>query len=192
MNLTLDAVLVAAGESARVGRAKQLLPFKGTTLLGAALEAVRGAAPRRLIVVLGALADEIRPAVSGADVVYNPDWPSGLGSSLRAAIPHLDADGVLLALCDQPLVPASHFSAMRSAFDAQPGHIIASSYEGITGVPAIFPEFLLEELAHLEGGGARSLIARHPEVVRLPCPEAAVEVDTEEDYRRLLELLVEG
>jgi molybdenum cofactor cytidylyltransferase len=188
---TVDAVVVAAGESARLGRAKQLLPFKDTTLLGAAIEAVKGAAPRRLMVVLGARADEIRPAVSGAEVVHNPDWRFGMGSSIRAAVPHLDGDGVLLALSDQPLVPASHFAAMRSAFEAQPRHIIASSYEGITGVPAIFPIFLLEELAHLDGG-ARCLIARHPEVVRLPCPEAAVDVDTEDDYRRLLELLIEG
>jgi molybdenum cofactor cytidylyltransferase len=192
--LIVDAVVVAAGEAARLGRAKQLLPFRGTTLLGAAVEAVKAASPRRLIVVLGARAAEIRRelgAIEGAHFVENPDWRTGMGSSLRAALPHADGEGLLVALCDQPLVPASHFAALRAAFEAQPDRIIASSYEETTGVPALFPSSLRSELDGLQGG-AQALIARHPRVVRLPCPEAAVDVDTEEDYRRLLELLVTG
>jgi molybdenum cofactor cytidylyltransferase len=190
--MIVDAVVVAAGESSRLGRPKQLLPFRETTLLGAAIAAVKGAAPRRLMVVLGARAAEIRRSAEGADMVENAEWRTGLGSSLRAGLERMDgADGAVVALCDQPLVPGRHFAALRAAFESRPGHIVASSYEGITGVPAIFPRKLFEELRTLEGG-ARGLIERHPAVVRLACPEAAVDVDTEDDYRRLLSLLLEG
>jgi molybdenum cofactor cytidylyltransferase len=190
--MIVDAVVLAAGESARLGRAKQLLPFAGQTLLGHAIATVRAAAPRRLLVILGAHAAEIRAGTpAGAvEVIENPAWRTGVGSSIHAALAALGAsppDGLLLAVCDQPLVPAAHFAHLRRAFTAHPTCIVASGYDEIAGVPALFPRALFAELAALPASeGARSLLRRHPDrLVTLPCPGAGRDVDTPDDYRRL-------
>lgn len=187
----IDAVVLAAGQSARFGSAKQLLPLGGVTLLGRAIAAVRGAAPRRLLVVLGARAAEIRATLAGVEVLENPAWRAGVGSSIKAAVAQLlpsTPDGLLLAACDQPLVLPAHFAALRGAFARNPAGIVASGYEGTAGVPALFPLGLIADLAALpDGAGAKVLLGRHRNrLVTVPCPEAAFDVDSADDYHRLL------
>jgi molybdenum cofactor cytidylyltransferase len=192
----IDAIVLAAGQSARLGRAKQLLPYAGATLLAQAIASVRGAAPRRLLVVLGSGAARIRGSSIGGrgDIVLvdNPDWPAGPGTSIRAGVAALaglpPAAGVLLAVCDQPLVPAAHFSKLRELFLGAPDHVVASSYAGTVGVPAIFPRDHLGQLRALPAGaGAKSVIERsRARALHVACPEAATDIDTEADYDRLL------
>jgi molybdenum cofactor cytidylyltransferase len=190
--MIVDAVVMAAGESARLGRAKQLLPFAGQTLLGHAIATVRAAAPRRLLVILGARADEIRAGMpaEAVEIVESPAWRAGPGSSIHAALAALAAsppDGLLLAVCDQPLVPAAHFAHLRRTFEAHPTCIVASGYDEIAGVPALFPRALFDELGALPAReGARPLLRRHADrLVTLPCPGAGRDVDTLDDYRSL-------
>lgn len=191
--MIVDAVVMAAGESARLGRAKQLMLFDGQTLLARAVAAVRGSTPRRLLVVLGARAAEIGATMSDGEIVHNPDWRTGLGSSIRAALTRIDADaappdGLLLAACDQPLVPAAHFAQLRRVFETNPAAIVATAYDDTAGVPALFPRALFAALAALPAGaGARQLLSRHSDhLATVGCPEAARDVDTPEDYRLLL------
>jgi molybdenum cofactor cytidylyltransferase len=196
--MDIDAIILAAGESRRLGRAKQLLPFGGLPLILRARRAVEQARPRRIVVVLGAHADDIRAVITGrswaCELVENRAWAGGMGSSIVAGMRTISAPqapsppaGVLLMTCDQPLIPAGHFARLRAAFAAAPNHVAASRYGGGPGVPAVFPAALFDELQTLPpDAGAKRLIVRHPQVLQIPCAEASFDIDTESDYRRLL------
>jgi molybdenum cofactor cytidylyltransferase len=196
--MDIDVIVLAAGESRRLGRAKQLLPFRGVPLVVRAITAVAQARPRRTVVVLGARANDIRGVITAlpvvCEVVENRDWASGMGSSIAAGMRVVAGDavfpppaGVLLMVCDQPLIPAGHFARLRAAFAAGPQHVVASRYRGQAGVPAIFPRARFADLQILPArGGAKHVIAAQPRVVHVPCAEACFDVDTEADYGRLL------
>jgi molybdenum cofactor cytidylyltransferase len=194
--IALDAVLLAAGSSSRLGRPKQLLMHEGSSLLVRALSALAGGAePRRLVVVLGAHASRLRALLAQVpvpcEVIENLGWAAGIGSSLRTGLAHLQgppAAGVLVGVCDQPDVGADHFARMRAAFSRSPTRLVASGYAGARGVPALFPARLLPELIALPAAqGAKSLIERHAASgIEIPCPGAALDIDTEADYQRLL------
>jgi molybdenum cofactor cytidylyltransferase len=196
----IDAILLAAGPSSRLGRPKQLLPFAGSTLVERGAAALLGATPRRLLIVLGAGSADVRASLDGApfpfDIIENRDWASGLGSSMRAGLAALDRhpppDGVLLGVCDQPLVPAAHFTRLRDAFAVAPERVVASVCGRAVGLPALFPRALFTELRALPASwGAQTVLTRHASrVVRVPCAEAAFDIDTAEDYGSLLGGLV--
>ena len=182
----LGAVVLAAGSSTRLGYPKQLIVHEGEPLVRriaiAAVEA--GAAP--VIVVLGASAETIAPALSGlrsVTTVVNADWTEGLASSLAAGLTAMvnssDCDGVLIALTDQPLVDAAALKRLMAAFDGK-RRIVASAYAGTIGVPAIFGREHVDALLRLEGdAGAGSWLRSRPdEVTRVPLEAAAFDIDT--------------
>jgi len=190
----IGTVILAAGESSRLGQAKQLVSFRGASLLRRATEHALALAAGPVAVVLGARTEEIRPALDGLDllVVENPAWRQGMGTSLSTGLQELlrtspDVHGVLIMLCDQPLVTESALRALCDAYRAGGNRITASGYAGAVGVPAIFARSLFPELLALEGGmGARTIIQRHRDSVRVvPIPEAALDVDTAEDLAEL-------
>ena len=184
-------VILAAGASKRMGMPKQLLPYRGRTLVRHAVETTLGSTCRPVVVVLGANAEEIQPEVEGLSVqiVKNPHWAEGLGSSIRAGMEALmpakdPPEAVVLALCDQPLVGSEDIQALVDAYRSTQRPIIASEYAGTLGVPALFAQPVLPELLHLAGdAGAKQVIQRHLATVwKIPCPHAAVDLDTLEDY----------
>jgi molybdenum cofactor cytidylyltransferase len=185
-----DALILAAGGSARLGQPKQLLPYLGDTLLGCAIGRARAAPIRRVVVVLGAHAAAIREQIATpVEYVENPNWTEGIASSIRAGLAVLDApDAVLLMVCDQPRVIPAHLRAIIHAAGTNPGTIAASGYSGVTGVPAVFPRRFFGELVALSGdAGARPVLVRHvSETIVVPCPEAALDVDTTADAVALL------
>jgi molybdenum cofactor cytidylyltransferase len=189
-----DALILAAGASTRLGHPKQLLPFRGQSLLDWAIAAVRAAPIRRVVVVLGARAALIRAHVAAGDfeLVENVDWRSGMGSSIRAGMRALaeqaPPDAVLLTVCDQPLLSAAHVASLIEMHRRTPAAIVASRYgDDVIGVPALFPRALFGELGSLPShSGAKAIIERHVDVNLLPFPGGAVDIDTESDYRRLL------
>ncbi|MDB4965776.1 MAG: 4-diphosphocytidyl-2C-methyl-D-erythritolsynthas e [Myxococcales bacterium] len=189
-----DAIILAAGASTRLGRPKQLLPFRGQTLLGRAIVAVSAAPVRRVLVVLGAHAALIRAHANadGVDFVENVDWRHGMGSSIGAGMRALPAqpppDAVLLAVCDQPLLTSEHVAALVEAHRQHPGSLVASRYDDdVVGVPALFPRALFAELrAMAPHSGAKAIIQRHRDMtVLLPFPEGAFDIDTPDDYEQL-------
>src|SRR5258708_39740897 len=106
-------MILAAGGSARMGEPKQLLPYRGSTLIRHAAETAVASGCRPVIVVLGAHADRLAAEVSelAVSVAINEQWASGIGSSIRCGIEHLTAiapaaQAVVITLCDQPLVSA--------------------------------------------------------------------------------------
>lgn len=192
--MTAGALILAAGAATRMGRAKQLLEFEGRTLLEHAIQQASLAGFEPLVVVLGAHAAEIRPALAGqiVEVVLNEKWESGMGSSLtlglarvREIAPRLPALAVLLA--DQPRIRTDHLQGMRRLFEKQACACVAAEYSGTLGAPAIFRESQFAALAALppESGAGQLLRSSDVPVCRYPLPEAAIDVDTPEDYAAL-------
>jgi molybdenum cofactor cytidylyltransferase len=191
----IAAVVLAAGESSRLGRPKQLVTFRGRSLLRGAVDAALGAGCSPVVVVLGAQADRVRSEVESLEVrvVVNPAWSEGMSRSVRAGVALLDSEdaqveAVVLASCDQPALSAD---VLRRLIEAYRGRkdpaatMAACSYAGVLGVPALFARDEFGRLAALEGDrGARDLLRQRADrVVRIPWPEGARDVDTPEDLQ---------
>lgn len=191
----VGAVILAAGASSRMGRPKQLLPFRGESLLRRAVRAALGAGCGPVVVVTGAYAEPARGALAGLDVreVWNPRWETGMASSIRAGIQALagsDAGAAVLLLCDQPHVTAGVVARLVEGYRRTGRPVVASAYGGSAGVPALFGRPLFDELGRLEGAaGAKQVIGRHAADAHfVPFSGGGVDVDTPGDYARLLVL----
>ena len=194
MTGAVGLILLAAGGSSRLGHPKQLLPYQGRTLLRHAAETALLSACRPVVVVLGTHPDRLRPELAGLDVLAaeNPAWETGLGSSLRVGLTALetsapDLRGVVLMLCDQPLVSAAALDALAQRHAETGCPLVASGYGGTRGVPAFLSRALFPELRALpDAQGAKPILARHAaETLVLPLPEGMWDVDTAADYERL-------
>ncbi len=194
--MTIAAVILAAGGSTRLGSPKQLLQYRGRSLLRHAAETALATGCRPVLIVLGSGADRLKDELAGLDVipVDNPDWSKGMGTSVRCGIEMLEtlaptADGALLMLCDQPLIRAEMLESLVQAFrEGQPlCQGAAAAYEGTRGVPALFGRELLPGLAFLpDEVGAKSLLRRPGvEIIEVPMPEAATDIDTRAQYEKL-------
>lgn len=198
--MNVGAVILAAGSSSRMGRPKQTLQFQGTSLLKRATSAALDAACRPVVVVTGAHAELSRRELDQLDVheAFNPDWETGMGSSVRTGIESLlslDADlaAAVLLLCDQPHVTPDVVSKLLAAYRTTGRLLIASTYGESFGVPALFSRELFTELTQLAGSsGAKQIIKRHASAAHfLPFPEGEVDVDTPDDFGKVVATLVE-
>jgi molybdenum cofactor cytidylyltransferase len=188
---TVAAVILAAGAASRMGRLKQLLPFAGGTLLGHTIDQALAAGFAPLVVVVGSQAAAVRAAISSkpVEIVTNQGWQTGLGSSIAAGVNHLPpVAAVALLTGDQPLVNANHLQSMLQLFSTSDADAVAAEYGETVGVPAIFKPRLLPRLRQLPpSAGAKALLqAAGIRVIRFPLPEAAVDIDTPEDWTRLV------
>jgi molybdenum cofactor cytidylyltransferase len=191
----VGAVILAAGSSSRMGCPKQTLRYRGRSLLRRAALAALGAGCRPVIVVTGAYAELSRGELDGLDVreVLNTRWETGMASSIRAGVEALvgaDADTAtaVFMLCDQPHVTADVISGLVAAHRATGRPVVASTYGGSFGVPALFSRALFAELARLEGmSGAKEVLKRHAsEAQFLPFRGGEMDVDTPDDFSRLI------
>ena len=194
VELEVGAVILAAGSSSRMGRPKQTLQYQGTSLLRRATLAALDAMCRPVVVVTGAHAELSRRELDHLDVreAFNPDWETGMASSVRTGIEALvsaDADvaAAVLLLCDQPHVTSDVVRSLVAAQHTTGRPIIASAYGESFGVPALFSRTLFTELTQLAGWqGAKEIIKRHAtEAHFLPFPEGEVDVDTPDDFSSL-------
>jgi molybdenum cofactor cytidylyltransferase len=144
---------------------------------------------------MGAYAELSRRELNGLDVqeVFNDSWETGMASSIRAGVEGLideDADvaSAVFILCDQPHVTPEVISGLVTAYCATGSLIVASTYGGSFGVPALFSRTFFTELMRLEGAsGAKEIIKRHvSEAHFLPFQEGEVDVDTPDDFSRLI------
>jgi len=184
-------VILAAGASRRLGSPKQLLEWRGRTLLDNTIENARSLLNERVIVILGSQAQTIQEKVdlSGVVAVVNPNWQTGIASSIRAGIDSLpvNADGVLMLLSDQPLVGYRAMQNLLTQWQIEPSHIAASQYQDTVGVPALFPSAFFGALRSLRGDrGAKSLLLQFEDKLqKIPLPEAELDIDTREDFDNL-------
>lgn len=189
--MSTGIVILAAGESARMGTPKQLLPCHGTTLLQHTIATACALPGSAVVVVLGAEAGKIRAQVEDSRVhfVENPEWCEGMGGSLRTGLqalltvdPALSA--VIFLVCDQPLLTVATLRTLLATHEQSGCAIVASDYGETLGVPALFASSLLPELLALRGtDGARQIIKAHrANAVGIPFPGGAVDLDTPADY----------
>lgn len=182
----LQVLVLAAGAASRFGSPKQLARIGGVMMLQKAVSQATEVAGHAVTVILGAHAERITPLLrqSPASVEINRNWQEGLASSLRLGVSRLPGcEGVLVTLADQVAVTTFDLQRLVSAWRRQPGCLIAASYDGHTGVPAIFPAWCFPDLLALRGdAGARAVLARHADrCLRVPMPNAGVDIDTPED-----------
>jgi molybdenum cofactor cytidylyltransferase len=184
-------LLLAAGAARRFGSPKQLARLAGEPLLLRAVTRATEVAGQAVSVVLGAHAADIAPLLrhSPASVVINRQWEEGLASSLRAGVASLpgSTEAVLVMLADQVAVTGFDLRRLIASWQQQPDCIVAASYEGQTGVPAIFPSHCFPALLELRGDvGARQVLHRMADrCVRISMPNASVDVDTPADLQKL-------
>ena len=192
--LPVAAVVLAAGAATRMGRAKQLLPYQGRTLVEHAVQQAIEAGFDPVIVVVGAEASAVRRVLAAhrVEIVENGRWSSGMGSSVAAGVRFLQQSGadsaaVAILLTDQPRVASEHLRAMKTLLETGEAPVVAAEYNGVAGVPAFFKRSLFGRLAALQAeAGARQILRDSDlKVVRFPLPEAAVDIDTPEDFERL-------
>jgi molybdenum cofactor cytidylyltransferase len=171
-----------------MGRPKQLLVYRGKTLLRRAVEAAVASGCEPVVVVLGSDARGLAQQLAGlaVQVVVNDRWADGMGTSIRAGMAAVgDVDAVVIFLCDQPLVDTELLNRLVASHFQGGKPITAAFYSGVEGTPAVFSSSLFDELGNLENGqGGKALFARHA-VQRLALQEAAVDVDTAADYQEL-------
>jgi molybdenum cofactor cytidylyltransferase len=195
---SVGLILLAAGASTRMGTAKQLLPYRGRSLLHYMAEVALASKCQPIVVVLGAYVDRIKPEIATLplQIVENNNWSIGMGSSIRAGVQQSIAaqslDAVVVMLCDQPLVTSFHLNQLIAAYEVTHRPVIASAYANTLGVPALFSHSLFPDLLSLTANvGARYLIKEYSDrVYPVPFPEGAIDLDTREDYTFVLEKIV--
>lgn len=187
----VTGLVLAAGGSRRLGRPKQLLPYRGGTLLGHVLDTARACAFDQLVVPIGGHADDVRAAVdlAGVDVVVNERYGEGCSSSIAAGLAALDPRCAVLVLLlgDQPGVTASTVRALLAGRGDAP--LAVCRYDDGRGHPLAFGRETFAELAALHGdkGVWRLLDRRAADVVEvaIPCPVPR-DIDTARDYEAAL------
>lgn len=192
--LRFGAVILAAGESRRMGTPKQLLPVDGQALLLRAVDAALASAAWPVVVVLGANAEKIRPRLARHPVLIadNPAWTEGMAASIRVGVSTLQQfsralDGALVALCDQPAFSAETIARLAAAQRETGLAMAAARYRGRNGAPALFRREYFALLTAMTGEeGARTLLNGDPSLVApVDLPELALDLDTPADYAAL-------
>ncbi len=191
----IAAIVLAAGRSTRMGPANKLLQdIEGHPMVARVVDAALASTARPVVVVTGHQAEAVQAALAGRDVafVHNPDYATGLASSLRQGLSALpaDCDGALVALGDMPRLTAGHLEQLISAFSPVEGRaIIVPTWGGKRGNPVLWAARFFPEMKAVAGDvGARHLIGEHADLVReVESPDDAVllDVDTPDILARL-------
>jgi CTP:molybdopterin cytidylyltransferase MocA len=186
----IGGIVLAGGSGTRFGGPKQIAELGGRPLLDYALEAA-AAALDRVVLVLGARADEVRERVDlrGAEVVVCADWEGGMAETLKAGLRALgDVDAAVVTLGDQPLVGAAAIERVLAARDGD-ALAVRATYDGEPGHPVVLERELFPRLLKLSGDvGARAVLASASVRVRsVPCEDVAdrADVDSPADLRRI-------
>ena len=197
MNSSLvPLILLAAGESKRMGTPKQLLTYKNSSLIRHAASSAIASTCNRVIVVFGANSDRLTRETKDLPVhiTYNPEWQKGMSSSIATGINallkmKLDFNAVILALADQPLITAQTYNRLVENYCSSNSLAIASNYSDTVGVPALFDRVLIPELLQMKHqGGAKQILYQYSDrAFNLDLPEAAIDIDTPADYQKLVE-----
>lgn len=197
MTPNVAAILLSAGLSRRMGTCKQLLPLDGKTVIGRCLETLLGGWISEVVVVVGPQGDAVADAVQGypVTVVRTTDPEGDMAASIRRGRDALSpsVSGVVIALCDHPLVTPQTVALLAALHCEGQDRIIIPVHEGRKGHPTLFPRNTLDEL--VSPLTLRDLVGGDPDRLRLvqvPDQGVRLDMDTPEDYRQIVELCRDG
>ena len=187
------ALVLAAGESRRMGTQKLLLPYRGTTVVESVVRAALDSSVDETLVVLGADASRIRQALRSYPLTFtdNEDYRLGMLSSVQAGFRALpaDAEAAVVMLGDQPAVPAAVIDGLVEAFRKRPRVIAVPVHGGRRGHPLLVGATFRAEVLRLDPAvGLRQLLRAHPEAVEeVAVDESAIlkDLDRPADYKKL-------
>ncbi|WP_294303084.1 nucleotidyltransferase family protein [uncultured Chryseobacterium sp.] len=185
-------IILAAGNSSRLGEPKQLLHYQGKTLLRhTADEALL--ITEKVVVVTGEEHPQITEQITGLHHIRNENWSGGMASSLKVGLEETlqcfpETEQIIFTVCDQPFITASVFKALIDKKNTSPKGIVASAYADTLGVPVLFSSAYTQKLLNLNGQeGARKLIQQHKDDTDSVLFEKGYwDIDTPEDYKKLI------
>ncbi|MDD5590398.1 MAG: molybdenum cofactor cytidylyltransferase [Dehalococcoidales bacterium] len=190
----ISAVLLAAGESSRMGEPKQLLPFGRSTFIEQAVDTLLASAVAEVIVVVGHRAEAVveRIGSRAVRIAQNPEYRQGMITSIIAGLKLVapEAGAIMLALSDQPLLNSRTIDNLIRGFLSGDKGIAIPTCRGIRGHPVIFAPKYIQELMRVKGDiGGRQIIDSHPEdvlEVDVASEGIIVDIDNRDDYRHYL------
>jgi molybdenum cofactor cytidylyltransferase len=188
----VSAILLAAGESRRMGTSKLALPWGRETVLQHGLHVLLQSGVMEVVVVLSSRTRDLKGLLRGPRVklVMNPHYRRGMSTSIRRGLRAVDSrsDGLLIALGDQPFLKPATVNLLVRAFKKGKGAIVVPLFQGRRGHPVLFDRRYLAELSRLtEDVGARSLLREYPEniiEVKTRSKGVITDIDTWRDYQR--------
>ena len=195
--LNMGVILLAAGSSSRLGEPKQLVEFKGKTLLQNTMDCLSPFLFDCRILILGAQKEKIQKEIktSGFEVLTNTSWKEGMSTSLKMGIDYIQKkypqiENILIFLCDQPFVSKDLIQSLIDKHKNNNSGITASLYGDTLGVPVVFGSSFIPELLELSGDqGARKIINKYKEEVEfVEFEKGEFDVDSPEDLKLLKEL----
>ncbi|MDP1972363.1 MAG: nucleotidyltransferase family protein [Sediminibacterium sp.] len=187
-------MILAAGEAARMGKAKMLLPFKKTTILAHLIEEITLVEPNIIQLVTGYYHDLIQVQISTdkVDIIQNPNYKLGMSSSIQVGLTAMikacpDLDFLVIVVSDQPYLNQSILLRLLTKQQQTAKGIIASSYNGIKGTPVLLSSAYFPHLYNLTGDkGARVILQQFPDdIATIEFENGALDIDTPEDYELL-------
>ena len=187
-------IILAAGASTRLGKPKQLLQYRGKTLLAHAINEAVNSNADAVVVVLGKDANLFKKEIDERKIrgAINSSWEEGMASSLRLGMdtllkdkPYIDA--VIFMVCDQPHISSSVLNELITTQQKTTKQIVTCNYGDSMGPPALLHKKYFEELMKLSGdAGARKIIQKNMnDVATILFPEGNIDIDTEQDYEKL-------
>jgi molybdenum cofactor cytidylyltransferase len=187
----ISAILLAAGQSKRMGELKQLMPFGQSTIVEQAVDNLLGSAVDEVIVVVGYKAEDVIKAIAAKSIklVINPDYEQGMSTSIIAGLKLVrgKVQGVMLAMGDQPLVDSQTINRLIEEFYNHDKGIAVPTYQGRRGHPIIFAIKYKKQLLKLRGDvGGRQIIKDHPDdvlEVAVDSESIVADFDTTDDYQ---------
>ncbi|WP_128544038.1 nucleotidyltransferase family protein [Larkinella soli] len=195
--MNIGVVILAAGASSRMGgQPKQLVAWEGRTLIRRVVDTALSTPFRPVVVVLGANREQIVTELDRLPVTImeNRHWEQGLASSIKTGLAALyltqkEFDAVLFLLTDQPHVDRGLLLQLAHVYAESGKGIVASSYGGSLGVPALFDRKYIQDLLSLEGdAGAKKLFMEYPQdCAEVPFEPGRVDLDTPGDVDTFLQ-----
>ena len=194
---SIAAIILAAGASRRMGQPKQLLPYRGQTLLSHVIQCATASSCNPVTVILGANADKIEPEISRLPIkiVKNTQWNEGISSSIRCGINYVqeqlfNIDAIVFLTCDQPFISAEIIEQLINSYHSTNKNklIVASNYGKAIGIPVLLTCHFFSELMELKGDrGAKKIINQYRDLVHhINFPLGEIDLDTLEDYQQLI------
>ncbi|MFZ3208991.1 MAG: nucleotidyltransferase family protein [Geobacteraceae bacterium] len=190
MTGSVAAILLAAGKSRRMGSCKQLLPLGESTVIVRCIMALVTGGVGEIVVVVSEEGNDVAEAVRSYPVriVANPECDGDMASSVRTGRDALtkEAGGVIVSLCDYPLVSANTITSLIVQHGESPGSIITPCHQGRRGHPLLVPRDLLDDMGKSQT--LRDLLRSAPDRIRhlsVDDPGVLLDMDTPEEYRRI-------